>query len=569
MDRRTRLCTPSLQVARWPAALGCLGSAYYQLAEIQRLHGEFAEAEGSYRKPAWRDVTRNPGCRCSASRRGESTSLFRRSAARSTRQRARSLASLLLPAYVEVMLEADDVRAARAAADELCAIAAQFDAPYLNALAAQASGAVLLAEGDPRTALTKLRAAHRSWRELEAPYQAARVRLLIGIACRDSATVPAPSSSSRRPAACSRSWARSRSRAAGSAPAPRGRKATEPARERGAHARCHGEDQPRDRGRALHQREDSRATRQQYLQEVAPLVSDRGHRIRLQARPCPVAADYTELPISRHRKIGCFARSRSAARPLRSGARSTRQGGNDDHEPGRSTTSEAHAALREAWDAIAEGYDLYVAPQEVDLAKEALRLVGLEPGERFLDVAAGTGGLSLSAARLAARVLATDWSPAMIERFQARVREEHLRDAEGRVMDCHALDLPHDSFDVTGSQFGVMLVPDQERALREMVRVTKPGGRVLVIAYGFPDGARVPPTFRQRAEGRRARVPRHSRRSAATRVPGIRPCRLAPAPDRRGLEGRSDRDGGPSGPRSARARRCGIGCCTATRCQRC
>ena len=54
-------------------------------------------------------------------------------------------------------------------------------------------------------------------------------------------------------------------------------------------------------------------------------------------------------------------------------------------------------------------------------------------------------------------------------------------------MDCHALDLPDDSFDVTGSQFGVMLVPDQPRALREMVRVTKPGGRVLVIAYGSPE----------------------------------------------------------------------------------
>ena len=53
-------------------------------------------------------------------------------------------------------------------------------------------------------------------------------------------------------------------------------------------------------------------------------------------------------------------------------------------------------------------------------------------------------------------------------------------------MDCHALDLPGDSFDVTASQFGVMLVPDQPRALREMVRVTKPGGRVLVIAYGAP-----------------------------------------------------------------------------------
>jgi len=61
-------------------------------------------------------------------------------------------------------------------------------------------------------------------------------------------------------------------------------------------------------------------------------------------------------------------------------------------------------------------------------------------------------------------VLATDWSSAMIERFEARVQEEGLRDAEGRVMDCHALDMPDDSFDVTGSQFGVMLVPDLARA---------------------------------------------------------------------------------------------------------
>jgi ubiquinone/menaquinone biosynthesis C-methylase UbiE len=153
---------------------------------------------------------------------------------------------------------------------------------------------------------------------------------------------------------------------------------------------------------------------------------------------------------------------------------------------GEATTADEHVAPPEAWDAIAEGYDRYVAPQEVELANEALRLARLEPGDRFLDVAAGPGGLSLPAARLGARLLATDWSPAMIERFQSRVREEGLRDAEGRVMDCHALDLPDDSFDVTGSQFGVMLVPDQPRALREMVRVTKPGGRVLVIAYGSP-----------------------------------------------------------------------------------
>ena len=154
---------------------------------------------------------------------------------------------------------------------------------------------------------------------------------------------------------------------------------------------------------------------------------------------------------------------------------------------GEAASADEHVAPPEAWDAIALGYDRYVAPQEVDLANEALRLVDLEPGERLLDVAAGTGGLSLPAARLGAEVLATDWSPAMIERFEARVREEGLSKAEGRVMDCHALDLPDDSFDVTGSQFGVMLVPDQPRAFREMVRVTKPGGRVLVIAYGSPE----------------------------------------------------------------------------------
>jgi ubiquinone/menaquinone biosynthesis C-methylase UbiE len=144
-----------------------------------------------------------------------------------------------------------------------------------------------------------------------------------------------------------------------------------------------------------------------------------------------------------------------------------------------------HAAPVDAWDALAARYDEHVAPGEAEVAMAGLRLARLQPGDTFLDVAAGPGGLSLPAARLGARVLATDWSPKMIDHFNARVRTEDL-DAEGRVMDCHALDLPDDSFDVTGSLFGVMLVPDQAQALREMVRVTKPGGRVLVIAYGNP-----------------------------------------------------------------------------------
>lgn len=54
------------------------------------------------------------------------------------------------------------------------------------------------------------------------------------------------------------------------------------------------------------------------------------------------------------------------------------------------------------------------------------------------------------------------------------------------VMDCHCLGFESNTFDVTGSQFGVMLVEDQPRALREMVRVTRPGGRVVVVGYGSP-----------------------------------------------------------------------------------
>ncbi len=144
-----------------------------------------------------------------------------------------------------------------------------------------------------------------------------------------------------------------------------------------------------------------------------------------------------------------------------------------------------HTAPVEAWDAIAALYDKHVAPGESELATAGLRLAGLQTGDTFLDVAAGPGGLSVPAARLGAKVLATDWSPKMIEHLNARVVAEGL-DAEGRVMDCHALDLPDHTYDVTGSLFGVMLVPDQAQALREMVRVTKPGGRVLVIAYGNP-----------------------------------------------------------------------------------
>jgi DNA-binding CsgD family transcriptional regulator len=90
----------------------------------------------------------------------------------------------LLPAYVEIMLAVGDVAAARVADDELCAIADGLDASWPRALAAQAAGAVLLAEGDGCAALEALRRAWSAWHELDAPYEAARTRVVMGLACR-------------------------------------------------------------------------------------------------------------------------------------------------------------------------------------------------------------------------------------------------------------------------------------------------------------------------------------------------------------------------------------------------
>jgi DNA-binding NarL/FixJ family response regulator len=88
----------------------------------------------------------------------------------------------LLVAYVEVVLATGDVPAARTAADALSQIAADLGMPFLRAVAAHATGAVLLAESDPRGALATLRQAWTAWQELQAPYETARARVLIGLA---------------------------------------------------------------------------------------------------------------------------------------------------------------------------------------------------------------------------------------------------------------------------------------------------------------------------------------------------------------------------------------------------
>lgn len=139
-----------------------------------------------------------------------------------------------------------------------------------------------------------------------------------------------------------------------------------------------------------------------------------------------------------------------------------------------------------AWNAIASGYDEFVAPTHADVSEAALETADLRPGMRFLDVAAGTGALSLPAARRGAHVVATDIAPAMVDHLAAHAAAEGLSNLEAQVMDGHALDFEDDTFDIAGSQYGVMLFPDMPRALDEMARVTVPGGRVCLVVYGDP-----------------------------------------------------------------------------------
>jgi ubiquinone/menaquinone biosynthesis C-methylase UbiE len=148
-------------------------------------------------------------------------------------------------------------------------------------------------------------------------------------------------------------------------------------------------------------------------------------------------------------------------------------------------TGESPDDARVAWDAIAPGYDRTNTPTQMWLGEQGLGRVGLRPGMRFLDVAAGSGALSIPASRLGATVLAIDQSPRMLELLRARATSEGLA-IETRVMDGHALDLDDGSFDIAGSQFGVMLFPDMPKGIREMTRVVRPGGRVLMSAYADP-----------------------------------------------------------------------------------
>lgn len=161
-----------------------MGMAQYQLAELHRLRGAFAEAEECYRQASRWGHPVQPGLallRLAQGKTADAEAAIRRVV---YEENDRVRRARVLAAYVEIMLAVGDVDGAREAADELAGIAEDFSSLFLQAIAANSRGAVLLAEEEPAASCVALREALAAWQELDAPYEAARSQLLMARACR-------------------------------------------------------------------------------------------------------------------------------------------------------------------------------------------------------------------------------------------------------------------------------------------------------------------------------------------------------------------------------------------------
>jgi SAM-dependent methyltransferase len=121
-------------------------------------------------------------------------------------------------------------------------------------------------------------------------------------------------------------------------------------------------------------------------------------------------------------------------------------------------------------------------------ATEALlEAAQLRPGQRVLELACGVGDPALSIAEEIAptgRVTATDLGPGMMSLAEELARKKGLTNIEFREANAESLPFPEGSYDRLTCRFGIMFFPDLSRALRECLRVLKPGGRAVFVAWG-------------------------------------------------------------------------------------
>lgn len=145
------------------------------------------------------------------------------------------------------------------------------------------------------------------------------------------------------------------------------------------------------------------------------------------------------------------------------------------------------AAIKRVQQTIWASGDFAVIGVTLQIVGEMLaEAADIRAGDTVLDVAAGNGNASLAAARRFARVMSTDYVPALLEKGRQRAAAEGLP-VEFRVADAEDLPFPDNDFDVALSTFGVMFAPDHPRAARELLRVVREGGRIG-LANWTPEG---------------------------------------------------------------------------------
>jgi SAM-dependent methyltransferase len=150
------------------------------------------------------------------------------------------------------------------------------------------------------------------------------------------------------------------------------------------------------------------------------------------------------------------------------------------------TTTELQPDQQAAlWDDHVAVYESVFEPLTTAFGRRALDLLAVPAGHRIIDIGAGSGGVALLAQSRDIDVVAIDASERMVERIRARA--DAVGDRPGRIraeiMDGTALTLPDDSFDAAISVFGVVLFPDAELGVREMMRVVRPAAPVAVVTW--------------------------------------------------------------------------------------
>lgn len=160
----------------------------------------------------------------------------------------------------------------------------------------------------------------------------------------------------------------------------------------------------------------------------------------------------------------------------------------NEHEPNRADLHKDPARVSGMFDQVAPRYDL--TNDVLSMGNDRLwrvattRAVAPKPGQRILDLAAGTGASSVSLARSGAEVVAADFSPGMIAEGERRHRG--IPNLSFRQADATALPFADDEFDTVTMSFGLRNVNEPEKALAELLRVTRPGGRLVICEFSHP-----------------------------------------------------------------------------------